>query len=387
MKKLYKNLALAVVLLSLSTYCGNDGGTSDPTISVPDLRPTVQAALSSTLITGGSYAQALEAEPAANSSAVQAEVSTCSTSCSEPGQSAQLKVACEARKRMFCASTFEVLDLINQVDSQLASIETRSTGVVDCMSAALTDSTSEVTFPGSQTFTHKLQCKDIDTTFARAWGQDTSENTWYLRGSSGKMAYVASIEDEDEVEGYFWIANSDLTVWDSTVGLVHLKAQKNTKDYEMTGGGEGMGFCGFHMKSNSTHIYITGNRSTVGACNSNQVGVTDSDDWAEVCLNSDFSFSDSGTGTDVSACSGIDKDNFSLKTLYRGQTKVDANGTNASTFTLSNGGTLELTTGATPPTMAQGSSSFDIGYELSQLKTTTSTINSSIATFTVTSSD
>lgn len=202
------------------------------------------------------------------------------------------------------------------------------------------------------------------------------------------MAYLASIEDEDEVEGYFWIANSDFNDWSSTVGLVHLKAQKNTKDYEMTGGGEGMGFCGFHMKSNSTHIYITGNRSTVGACDSNQDSATNSTDWAEVCLNSDFSFSDGGTGTDVSACSGIDKDNFSLKTLYRGQTKVDANGTNASTYTLSNGGTLALTTGAAPPAgNTNSSSSFDIGYQLGQIKTTTSTINSSIATFTVTSSD
>lgn len=387
MKRLSKNLALAFALLSLITYCGNDDATSAPTISVPDLRPTVQAALSSTLISGGSYAQALEAEPATNTSAVQAEVSTCNASCSESGQSAQLKVACEARNRMFCTSTFEVLDLINQVDSQLAEIETRSTGVVDCMSAALTDSTSEITFAGSQTISHKLQCKEIDSTFARAWGQDTAENTWYLRGSSGKMAYVASIEDEDEVEGYFWIANSDLTNWDSTVGLVHLKAQKNTKDYEMTGGGEGMGFCGFHMKSNATHIYIIGNRSTTGACDSNGDSATNSTDWVEVCLNSDFTFSDGSDGSDASACDSIDEDNFALKTLYRGQTKTDSS-TNATTFTLSNGnGTLALTTGATPPTTAQGNASFDMGYELSQLKTTTSNINASIATFTVTSSD
>lgn len=146
MKRLYKNLALAVVLLSLSTYCGNDGGTSDPTLSVPDLRPTVQAALSSMLISGGSFAQALEAEPAANTSAVQAEVSTCSTNCStDPNATQQYRLACELRNRMFCTSTFEILDLINQVDSQLAEIERRSTGVVDCMSAALTDSTSEIT--------------------------------------------------------------------------------------------------------------------------------------------------------------------------------------------------------------------------------------------------
>jgi hypothetical protein len=387
MNRLLKNLAFAFALLSLTSFCGNDDdSTSAPTISVPDLRPTVQAALSSTLISGGTYAQALEAESATNTSAAQAEVSTCNASCSEPSQSAQLKVACEARNRMFCTSTFEILDLINQVDSQLAEIERRSTGVVDCMSAALTDSTSEVTFPGSETIPHKLQCKDIDTTYARAWGQDTTEDTWYLRGSSTKMAYVASIEDEDEVEGYFWIANSDFNDWSSTVGLVHLKARKNTKFYEMTGGGEGMGFCGFHMRSNADYIYIIGNRSTTGACDSNQDSATTSADWVEVCLKSDFTFSDGNNGSDASACDSIDEDNFTLKTLYRGATKIDANGTNASTY---NGGnyTLYLTTGATPPTMALGSSSFDIGYELSQLKTTTSTINSSIATFTVTSSD
>lgn len=190
------------------------------------------------------------------------------------------------------------------------------------------------------------------------------------------MGFVASIEDEDEVEGYFWLPSANYSFSTST-GLVSLQASKNSKTYEMTGGGTGLGFCGFHMKTNATHIFIYGNISTPGNCDHNGSG-KDNSDWYEACLNSDFTFSDGGTGADVSACSAIDKDNFALKTLYRAQT-LNASGSNQTGVTGD-----DLTIGAAPATTAQGKASFDIGKGLNDLFTSTGNFSSSVAEFTVT---
>ncbi len=106
----------------------------------------------------------------------------------------------------------------------------------------------------------------------------------YAAGVAEHVAAVVTSLDQaasqptaDDAQVELWIsvgANNGTTVsrdaavngWDSgSYAVVHLKANSQTKAFEMTAAGIGIGFCGAQLKSDGVSIYMTGSMD-MGDC-------------------------------------------------------------------------------------------------------------------------
>ncbi len=352
--KIFGKLLCAVISILILNNCNksNDSGKS-ATISVPDIRPPVQQSLSSSLIGGSTFSLAI-----ADSLAID-YTTTCQTDASSGDPCSSLstaseKVRCIMKQRLFCKGPVEVLNLLKSVDDRMAEIELRSTGTVPCMDSAAVDSSAELSFPGSASFSHFLQCKD--SSIKVAWGK--KDETWYLRTANGAAGGLYSINAAQDVEGYMWLRSEDGSFSNST-GLIRLKANKTAGTVEMTGGGVGLGFCSFHYKSDANYIYIIANPNGVGTtCDFDGNSITDASDWVEACVNA----GNLSTAASLSNCDSL-KAGFAVPTLGRA-----ASGSQAATATAPSGVTLQT---------------FDIGTYLNTLFTSTGTFSSSVQDFTV----
>ena len=353
-------IGLLTLIITIACSKKSDDAKS-PTISVPDIRPPVQESLSTSLINGGNFS--------ASTASVNAQTvdytKTCQTDLTLGDvciglSTSEEKIRCIMKQRLFCKGPVEVLNLLKAVDDRMAEIETRSTGTVPCAAATPVNSTSEVSFPGSSTMTHYLQCKDSSINVA--WGN--KNDIWYLRSANGAAGSVYSINQAQDVEGYMWLRSEDTTFSMST-GLIHLKANKTAGTVEMTGGGAGLGFCSFHYKSDANYIYLIANPNGVGrTCDFDGNSTLDASDWAEACVNA----SDLSAASSLADCSSL-KTSLTAPTLGRAQTTSSTNQVWEAT--------------ATAPGSITTLQTFDMGAYLNTLYTNTGTFSSTVEEFTV----
>lgn len=295
----------AVLTLLLSTCGGGSqpgggsaGGGPGPALSIPAVRPPVQAALPSALLRGGSsFAGA--SEPAGPIGvrhygldyARECQTDMAVDHCVELQGASRL--SCVVKQRLFCAGPTELLRLLDDLDGRAHQVASMARPGAACLMTAAVDHAADLDLPGGQPFHHFLQCKE--SAIELAFGDQAG--AWYLRSGGGAGGNVFSVSPTSDVSGYLWV---DGQLAGSTV-LLRLATSKAQGTVELTGGGVGVGFCALHFRSDAAHLWLRINPDGAdGSCDYDGSGTTDAADYSELCLGA------SGLDVvDASACASL----------------------------------------------------------------------------------
>ena len=300
-------LSFVLVLATMFSGCSKDYSK----ITTTRVRPPVSESLPGKLLVDTTFASLT-----GSSNLLETDYSkNCQTDnirdyCTD--YSGEKRILCIVKNRLFCTGPTEVLTLLDSLDARLVEIENRSSeGDVSCLSDAAVDLSSDLSFPGSVTMTHKLQC--VDSSIGLGFGQDGG--TWYVRqGANGAGSSLFSVTADPIVNGYYWLVSADKSYSNST-GMLNIKANRSTGLVEITGGGVGLGFCSFHFISDANYIYVQANPDGASyTCDYDGSGITNSNDWVEICI--DASTMDVTTS---SSCSSLSASR-TLTTLGRAAT-------------------------------------------------------------------
>ena len=282
--KITQNLSMPLFAALALSACGSSSGDG---LSAPAVTPPMEAALPTALKSAANLNAARAKVRSLNATTTQ--ITTCSAT-GEPSDTTGFtdaeKLASNIYCRLFAKGPIQVLTLTEGVDDRLAELETRTEEERPaCMDADLVDKSGDFVFPGqrSEAFTQKLQCREaISDSQVLSFGNDG--NDWWVlesqqnSGASAtsqglSQAWKITTDDGGDVlteEGY--ITMSPLVNSGSLAGstvLMHAYVDTAAATVELTGAGENIGFCAFHLKTNSTHIYVAGQLiSTGGACGS-----------------------------------------------------------------------------------------------------------------------
>lgn len=253
-----------------------DGRTDGGGLAVPRVRPPVQAALPPALIRGGTTRLA----PGA---AVPVDyIKTCAPDVTNDyclTLTGTDRVRCHLKQTLFCSQPTAVLTLLDQLDSAMMTTQAGIRGTEACLSAVPADHTADLTFPGSKTFTHYLQCKDSRVPL----GFGVKDGGWYIRTDNMHGGFLFSVDANDDiVNGYRWESNPN---YNYNV-LLRIAASRTAGTVEFVGSPHG--FCAMHYASDQAHIWILDNEVGVGNtpnCDSNFDGTTNAADYLEICLD------------------------------------------------------------------------------------------------------
>lgn len=232
-------------------------------------------------------------------------------------QSANLEIAIQ--ERFFSTGPTDVLNILADVDSRLAGIETQAKSASKCLDNTPTDVTLTL-FGEPQTFS--FQCFETVGNGVIAFGKkDTTWSIYVMIGAGPIAAKSTDLGDgKTSVEVWGAVGTTNTPTWDSMsyVGF-HISANNQTGDLEMTMGGMGVGFCGVTLKADGTNMYAYGSTDSGSSC----------DAIASSCVLMTDLIS-SGT------CGNIDQTHFALTGL--GRASVTGTGT----------GNIPATWGASP---------------------------------------
>jgi len=269
------------VLAQGVTGSGGDG------LSAPAVTPPIEAALPASLKSASALASARTQARSLNATAIQ--ITACTTT-GEPSDTTGFtdaeKLASNIYCRLFAKGPIQVLTLTESVDDRLAELETRTEEERPaCMDADLVNKSSDFVFPGqrSEAFTQKFQCRDeLNSSHVLSFGNDG--NDWWVLDSQQNSGADATSQGQSQAwkittdsdgnvlteEGYVTI--SPLVTSGSIVGsavLMHAYVDTTAATIELAGAGDSIGFCAFHLKTSSTHIFVAGQLITPGgACGS-----------------------------------------------------------------------------------------------------------------------
>ena len=219
----------------------------------------------------------------------------------------------EIKSRFFSAGPTEINELLNSIDSRLEEINTRSAeSTHDCLSNA---SVPEDLSIFGQTVTGEFQCYD---TFGTEGGMifGKSDDAWYIYQNGGQQRsfakVVAGTDGNYTVDAWLSVGQGNAddagtcsSDWfGCSYGVIQLQADTSTGSYEMTTAGTGFGYCGAHIKSDGTNVYISGSAGGL-----NMAG----DTWN--CAATDTLCATSTDLAVAGSCASIDTDNFALTTL------------------------------------------------------------------------
>jgi hypothetical protein len=221
-----------------------------------------------------------------------------------PAESSFLIDATSIRSRFFSSGPTDILNILGGLDGRLAEIEERAAdskrACLDSAPVAL----DVAVFGG--TFSMKVQCYDEfgDGSGFMIFGRDGS--TWYVFERVGAVITAGKATDlgggKAEVEVYGGVGISNGANWDSmSYAGYHIKANNSSSTLEMTAAGVGVGYCGVHLKSDGTNLFVYGSPEGAGtACSA-----IDS-----ACV---LTSSLSGSGS----CAAIDQTTFGMTGLGR----------------------------------------------------------------------
>ena len=258
-----------------------DGGGG---LAVPRIRPPVQAALPPALIQGGTT---FPTRLVPGAPVPVDYIKTCAPDIMQDyclTLTGTERVRCHLKQTLFCSSPTGVLTLLDELDRAMMGIEAGSSGTEPCLSAVPADHASDLTFPGTKTFTHYLQCKVSNIPGVQPLGFGVKDGGWYIRTSGSHGGWLFSVDANDDiVNGYRWDNGS--TSYNYNV-LLRIAASKTAGTVEFVGSPGG--FCAMHYASNQANIWILDNEVGVGNtpnCDSNFDGTTNAADYVEICLD------------------------------------------------------------------------------------------------------
>ena len=278
-RKSFRTLIPAVLTMVTLGACASSSGDG---LDAPAVTPPLEAALPASLKSAAGLNAARAKVRSLNATATQ--ITTCTTT-GEPSDTTGFtdpeKLASNIYCRLFAAGPIEVLTLTESVDGRLDEIETRTSEERPaCMDVDVVDKSSDFAFPGQQVeaFTQKFQCRDeLDSSHVLSFGNDG--NDWWVLDSqqnSGasatsqgqSQAWKITTDDDGAVlteEGYITLSPlvSNGTLAGSAL-LMHALVDSAAGTVELAGAGESIGFCAFHLKTSSTHIYVAGQLITSG---------------------------------------------------------------------------------------------------------------------------
>ena len=275
---------IAFPILACLTLGACSSSSSSDGLSAPAVTPPIESALPASLKSTANLAAARATLRSLNATATQL------TSCTEQGLPSDTtgftsaeELASNIYCRLFAKGPIQVLSLTESVDGRLDEIETQTTEERPaCMDSTPVDKSSDFVFPGqlAEAFTQKLQCRDVQSdsqvlSFGNDgndwWLLDSQQNSGASATSQGQsQAWKIATDDNGDVlteEGY--ITLSPLLSGSSLAGstlLMHAYVDTAAGTVELTGAGHNIGFCAFHLKTNSTHIYVAGQLSASGTC-------------------------------------------------------------------------------------------------------------------------
>lgn len=276
-------LAVGLVVSGVLSGCG--GGAQKIPITAPPIRPPVQAALPSTLLSGASTFSTTSFEPGvgARRQALAGAAKQCGASGVDvcAGLTGNDLSLCVVKQRLFCPGPTEILKLLDALDVRMAEVKGRSDGTEPCLAEMAVDRSGDVTFPGAIHVAHFLQCKDSSI----GLGFGTKDGAWYFRQASNGTSWLFAIDAAgDKVDGYLWLSPD--TSYSGSVMLLRLHASKSQGLVELVGTGTALGFCSLRYLSDSTHVSILINvEGPNNSCDSNGSGTTDAADFATLCLD------------------------------------------------------------------------------------------------------
>ena len=219
----------------------------------------------------------------------------------------------EVKSRFFSAGPTEIKNLLKSIDSRVDEINTRSKeSTHDCLSTTPVEQTYTV-FGQSQTV--YFQCYDIfgDGSGGMLFGK--KGDSWYLYTNVGQgrgLAVVAPISGSSgdyTVESWISVGQENTPSCSSTwygcsYGGINLKANSATKAIEMTVAGTGFGYCGAHLKSEGTNLYVKGSSGGMNI---------DGTSWN--CSTTDTVCTLSSSTAISGSCTAIGDSSFELQTL------------------------------------------------------------------------
>jgi hypothetical protein len=237
----------------------------------------------------------------------------------------------EVQSRFFSAGPTKISSLLDGIDSRISEINTRSgESTRACLSATAVQ--QDYTILGSSVSAF-FQCYDVfsDSTGGMLFGK--KDDTWYLYQNSGQVRSLAIVtpvtgqSGKYDVEAWMGVGQANATSstcssnwYGCSYGVIHLKANSAESTMEMTVAGTGFGYCGAHLKSDGTNLYV------VGSAGQTSNGTS----WT--CASSDNVCTLANDTSSAGTCTTIDSNDFTLTTLgVTGQsgvgTGVTLNGT------------------------------------------------------------
>ncbi len=219
----------------------------------------------------------------------------------------------EVASRFFADGPTEIQALLDGLDTRITEINSRSSES-DRACLANTPVQQDYTIMGEAVTAH-FQCYEIlSATGGMAFGQ--KDGIWYLYQNVGQgrsLAKIAPVSGQDgKYEVDAWMSVGQGNAADSgtcssnwygcSYGVIRLNANSADNSFEMTVAGTGFGYCGAHLKSEGTNLYVSG---SAGQTN----GVT----WTCAAADTVCTLA-SDTGT-AGSCGSIDTNDFALTSL------------------------------------------------------------------------
>ena len=218
------------------------------------------------------------------------------------------------KSRFFNSGPTDIAGIAKNLDDRINSIKTRAAeSERSCLSNTPVE--MQTTILG-KTVKIYAQCYDkVSDTGIVMFGK--RNNTWYLYDSVGQTRSLFAITPSGNGkvgEGYMGVGyqNASSTSCSSkydgcSYGMISVYLNSDTRIFEMGVAGIGFGFCGAHIRSDLTNLFIAGSPNGVGAaCTAYSAASTDT----HAC----FSASDLSS-TALTSCTSIDIDNFFFKEL------------------------------------------------------------------------
>lgn len=238
--------------------------------------------------------------------------------------------------RLFGVGPTVIFEILASIDDRIAEINTRS---ADSSSDCLTqDPVAYTVTPfglNEESFDMNLQCYDDlsdagDATNYLMFGKkDDSFSLLEAVGAAYKAIQVTPVTgetDKFEVLAYMGVGYTNTPTWyDMSYAALSLKANSATNSVEIAFAGVGVGFCGVHLKSDGSKIYVSASQE--GA------GVSCDNDVVTACL-------DASDLSDTTGCDDIDDDNFELTSIGRMVTDADHHSLEAALLPAAGGNVL-----------------------------------------------
>lgn len=172
------------------------------------------------------------------------------------------------QSRFFGEGPTNILNILTSLDTRLAEISARAAESSDERACLSNTPVLMVLTIFGENVSMYFQCYDtLSDSGLLAFGK--KDDVWYLFEKVGAVVTAATAtlleNGKVSVNIYGGVGLSNGTDWSAmSYGGYHVKANNETNTLEMTAGGLGLGFCGSHLNSDGTNLYIIGSEDGPG---------------------------------------------------------------------------------------------------------------------------